>query len=194
MLREIESDLRRHLPAAEPFRIGTTIRLLVEDFGFQAILVYRFGEWLSSKRTRPASWSITILLYPIYWGLERWVRLAYDICLRSDAKIGAGFYVGHFGGIRISRCSIGENCSIHQQVHILPKDALSGLEGPTIGSNVWIGAHARIYGPVTIGDGTAVGAGATVETDIPARCLVLGNPARVVQREFDNSSILSGNA
>jgi acetyltransferase-like isoleucine patch superfamily enzyme len=51
-----------------------------------------------------------------------------------------------------------------------------------IGSNVWLGFESCILPGVTIGDGSVVGARAVVFDDVPANCIVAGNPARVVRR------------
>jgi UDP-2-acetamido-3-amino-2,3-dideoxy-glucuronate N-acetyltransferase len=45
-----------------------------------------------------------------------------------------------------------------------------------------IGANATIVCGVTIGEGAMVGAGSTVTRDVPAAALVVGTPARVVNR------------
>lgn len=50
-----------------------------------------------------------------------------------------------------------------------------------IGCNVWIGDKATILPGVTIGDGVIVGANSVVTKDIPAYCVVAGNPARIVK-------------
>lgn len=54
-----------------------------------------------------------------------------------------------------------------------------------IGTNVWIGEHARICKGVTIGDNAVVGACSIVTKDIPANCIAVGNPARVVKENID---------
>jgi serine O-acetyltransferase len=72
---------------------------------------------------------------------------------------------------------IGVNCTIMQQVTIGMKDANSGV--PTIGSNVAIGAGAKILGPVTVGDHAKIGANAVVLTDIPAYAVAVGIPAKI---------------
>jgi len=51
----------------------------------------------------------------------------------------------------------------------------------TIGSNVWIGGGSVILPEVTIGDNTTIGAGSVVTKSIPANCLAVGNPARVIK-------------
>jgi acetyltransferase-like isoleucine patch superfamily enzyme len=48
-----------------------------------------------------------------------------------------------------------------------------------IGRGVFIGARAIILKGITIGDRAIIGAGAVVTKDVPARCLAVGNPARV---------------
>lgn len=50
-----------------------------------------------------------------------------------------------------------------------------------IGNGVWLGGHVTVLGGVTIGDGAVIGAGAVVTHDIPANCIAVGNPARVLR-------------
>jgi acetyltransferase-like isoleucine patch superfamily enzyme len=50
-----------------------------------------------------------------------------------------------------------------------------------IGDNCFIGAQAIVMAGVRIGDGCVVGAGAVVTKDVPAGCVVAGNPARVLR-------------
>lgn len=51
-----------------------------------------------------------------------------------------------------------------------------------IGSDVWLGANVTILKGVTIGDGCTVAAGAVVVSGCyPARCVLAGNPAKVVK-------------
>ena len=50
-----------------------------------------------------------------------------------------------------------------------------------IEENVWIGRDARIMKGVTVGEGSVVALGAVVTHNVPAYCVVAGNPARVVK-------------
>jgi maltose O-acetyltransferase len=50
-----------------------------------------------------------------------------------------------------------------------------------IGSNVWIGGGAIICPGVTIGDNSTIGAGSVVTKDIPANCVAVGNPCKVIK-------------
>lgn len=56
-------------------------------------------------------------------------------------------------------------------------------KGPVvIGNNVWIGDKATILSGVTIGDGAVIGANSVVTKDVPAYCVVAGNPAKIIKR------------
>jgi serine acetyltransferase len=82
---------------------------------------------------------------------------------------------------------LGSQCSIGQQTKI---GSLTERQGPRIGSRVWIGAHSKIVGTVVIEDGATIGAGARVTADVSARTLVMGDPARAISRNYDNTSLL----
>jgi acetyltransferase-like isoleucine patch superfamily enzyme len=49
-----------------------------------------------------------------------------------------------------------------------------------LGDRVDLGVGVLVIGPVTIGDGARVGAGAVVVRDLPAGVTAVGNPARVL--------------
>lgn len=158
---------------------------LWRNYGLRALIIYRFGRWLKRMQKQTLGWLITLLLYPIYWLLFAFVRKAYSINLHQSADIAPGFYINHFGGIEVKNCRIGACCNIQQQVKLGSDEG-----GLVIGEGVYIGAHAQLCADINIGDGATIGAGAVVTQDIPAHCLVLGNPGRIVQRNYDNSTFL----
>jgi serine acetyltransferase len=85
---------------------------------------------------------------------------------------------------------IGPDCMIGTHVMMLDSDFHDVVHHERvpesrpiiIGAAVWIGNRAVILPGVTIGDGAAIGAGSVVMTDIPARSLAMGNPARVIRK------------
>ena len=67
---------------------------------------------------------------------------------------------------------------------ILTHDYVNQRNGDVrIGGNCFIGAHSIILPGVTIGDGCIVAAASVVARDVPARSLVAGNPARIVEHD-----------
>ena len=51
-----------------------------------------------------------------------------------------------------------------------------------IGDRVWIACNTVVFGGVTIGSNSVIGAGSVVTKDIPANCLAYGNPCRPVRQ------------
>ena len=62
---------------------------------------------------------------------------------------------------------------------------ISGL-GIVIEDGAWIGAGAAILDGVRVGKGAVIGANAVVTRDVPAHCVAVGVPAKVVRNLTDN--------
>ena len=77
-----------------------------------------------------------------------------------------------FGIVITSGTEFGEDVVICHQVTIGNRNAI--MAAPRIGNRVYIGAGAKILGPVTIGDNAMIGADAVVAKDVPARKKVVG--------------------
>lgn len=58
-----------------------------------------------------------------------------------------------------------------------------------VGNDVWIGQDATILPGVRIGDGAIIGLGSIVGHDVEPYTIVVGNPARVVRKRFDDELI-----
>ncbi|MFU8790015.1 MAG: serine O-acetyltransferase [Methylobacter sp.] len=185
MFEHIRADTMRVHRKENAFNLPYSLWI---NYGLRALVIYRFGHWLGRMQKQTLGWLIAWLFYPVYWLLSAFVRKAYGINLAQNAEIAPGFYINHFGGIEVKNCRIGSCCNIQQQVKLGSDGGSNG--GLVIGEGVYIGAHARIYADINIGDGATIGAGAVVTQDIPAHCLVLGNPGRIVQRDYDNSAFL----
>ncbi|MGZ4954071.1 MAG: serine O-acetyltransferase [Methylobacter sp.] len=188
MFENILADMLRVHRQKHPLRAIDALRLLLFNNGLQALVIYRFGRWLEHVGKKPFGWAITAPLYPAYWTFSFYITKAYGINLEQSADIGPGLYIGHFGGIQVRNCRIGPYCAIQQQVKLGPVEAKG--KGPVIGEGVWVGAHSRIYGNISVGDGATIGAGTVIVQDVPQRCLVLGNPGRITQRDYDNRAFL----
>jgi acetyltransferase-like isoleucine patch superfamily enzyme len=118
--------------------------------------------------------------------------------LDPSIVIGSGTFIGHACGFSVAASiTIGERCLIAGGVSVRDFDghpidfqrrrenqlpSATEVRPVSIGNDVWIGAGAMILKGVTIGDRAIVGAGAVVTRNVPADCIVAGNPARVVRQ------------
>ena len=58
-----------------------------------------------------------------------------------------------------------------------------------IGNDVWIGQNAVILPGVHVGDGAIIGANSVVGSDVAPYNIVIGNPAKVLRKRFDDELI-----
>ncbi|MBI6527881.1 sugar O-acetyltransferase [Proteus vulgaris] len=111
-------------------------------------------------------------------------------------EIGEGFYANF--NLTILDCApvkIGHNVMCAPNVSILtathpidPEIRSNELEYALpiiIGNSVWLGAGCIILPGVTIGDNCVIGAGSVVTKSIPANCVAVGNPCRVIRQISD---------
>ena len=111
----------------------------------------------------------------------------------GSIEVGDGAALNSFvqiyvhGSVKIGASTqIGPGTIITTSGHDYRATDLARDNAPIIlGDRVWIGANCTILPGVTIGDKAVIGAGAVVAEDIPASCVAVGVPARVV-RNFDS--------
>ena len=190
MMENIKADLDRYFKnnsrSLNP-SVKKKIKIIGENYGVHAIFVYRFGYWIESVINDKKLNLIKQLLLGAYYILNFLVIKMYDIRISRKAKIGKGLYITHFGGIVISNCILGEHCTVNQRAQIEGDNFSSNEELSHIGDNVWIGPHAIIKKGTQIGDGATIAAGSVVLADVDGQCLALGNPARILNKNFDNT-------
>jgi len=84
-----------------------------------------------------------------------------------------------------SNVFMGPNVVLSTAGHpIDPMVRISGLEFAKpirIGNNVWLGASVVVVPGIEIGDNVTVGAGSVVTKSLPANCVAVGNPCRVLR-------------
>ena len=104
--------------------------------------------------------------------------------IHPGAAIGNGLFIDHGMGVVIGETSvIGNNVTLYQGVTLGGTGKEKGKRHPTIGSNVVIGAGAKVLGNITIGDNSYIGANAVVIKDVPYNSTVVGVPGRVTKQE-----------
>jgi serine O-acetyltransferase len=108
-------------------------------------------------------------------------RFLTGIEIHPGAQIGPGFFIDHGMGVVIGETTeIGEDVTVYQGVTLGGTGKETGKRHPTVHDGVIVGTGARVLGPVEIGDGAKVGAGAIVVKDVPSNSTVVGNPGRPV--------------
>ncbi len=119
-----------------------------------------------------------------------------NVIIGKNVYIGPGAALrGDFGKIIIEDgCNVQENCTIHMfpgVTVLLKENAHIGhgavIHGSTIGRNCLVGMNAVIMDNVDLGDGCIVGALSFIKADekIPARSVVVGNPAKIIKQVSD---------
>jgi len=104
--------------------------------------------------------------------------------IHPGATIGRRFVIDHGMGIVIGETAeIGDDVLIYQGVTLGGTGKDVGKRHPTVGNNVMISAGAKVLGPIKVGDGARIAAGAVVLKDVPEDSTVVGVPAKVVKQK-----------
>ena len=106
--------------------------------------------------------------------LHRLAILLAQVCIGDPVIVRAGVYLPHGQVVIDGLTEVGEGCVIRPFVTIGLKDG--NVMGPTLERNVVVGTGAKIFGPVTLGEGCVVGANAVVVHDVPTNATVVGIP------------------
>jgi len=110
-----------------------------------------------------------------------------DACISigDDSFINYGSSISAYKQVRIGRhCFLGHYTLIvdRNEHGVEWREAAPVPAQVTIEDHVWIGSRVVILPGVSIGHHSVIGAGSVVTKDIPANCLAVGSPARVVRR------------
>lgn len=114
--------------------------------------------------------SLTRAWYRSIWGMDIGEGARIARSARLDTTNPKGVHIGAYTALSFDAAIVA-----HDFVNRLHLDT-------RVGAYCLIGARAVILPGVTIGDHSIVGTGSVVAEDVPANSVVIGNPARVVER------------
>ncbi|EET85352.1 serine O-acetyltransferase [Clostridium carboxidivorans P7] len=113
-------------------------------------------------------------------------RFFTGIEIHPGAQIGKGMFIDHGMGVVIGETAeVGDNVTLYHGVTLGGTGKDKGKRHPTVGSNVTIGAGAKILGPITIGDNVKIGANSVVLKNVPSNTTAVGIPARVIYNKVN---------
>ena len=102
----------------------------------------------------------------------------FGIEIGRDVRVGRGVYFVHTHAI-----VIGGDSRIGDRVRFYGSNTIGTAKDdgyPIVEDDVWIGAGARILGPIRVGARSRIGANAVVLTDVPPDSVAVGIPARIL--------------
>ncbi len=134
----------------------------------------------------------------------------YSAEIGNDAKIGpfthirqgtvvkAGARVGNFSEVKksvigknakVSHLSYIGDCEVGDEVNVGAGVITCNFDGvkkhkTSIGNKSFVGSNVNLVAPVSIGEGSVVGAGSTITEDVPAHSLALARPFQIVKKDW----------
>ena len=100
----------------------------------------------------------------------------YGCVIGSRVRVHTGVYIAQFPVIE-DDVFLAPGVMIANDRHPICRDC---MRGPTIKRAARVGINATLLPEIVVGEAALVGAGAVVTRDVPARAVVVGNPARVI--------------
>lgn len=108
----------------------------------------------------------------------------YGVHIGLETTIGENLMIPHPCNIVLGEgVNIGKNCCIYQGVTLGKKlGHLNNVKDyPTLEDNVTIFPGSMIFGNITIGKGSIIGAGSVVTTNVEPYSIYAGNPAKKIK-------------
>jgi serine O-acetyltransferase len=175
-VKKLQSDIERYFQLAGKKTPLSGFRIFLSCFNprLMPVTFLRISEFLYWHHLGPLA-KIFSMLNVVLFGIE----------VSPRVKIGGGLFLPHTVGTVIGAESIGENVTIMHGVTLGAREPdfyFTAFSRPVIGNNVFIGAGAKIVGPVTVGDYAKIGANAVVLRDVPPYALAVGVPAQILEK------------
>lgn len=167
-MKYLKSDIRQkqQVLANEGYQVSM-LRAMISD-GTSANALYRLTSWLIKYKLSPLAL------------ISLWLNRVINGCvIGAGAKFDQGFVIMHPVGVVINSKVIGGNNIVIESGVVIGDEK---GQAPRLGSNIFIGAGAKIIGGITIGDNVKIGANAVVVKDLPSDVTAVGIPAKIIIR------------
>lgn len=188
MWSELAADARLSSRLRWPDRSSSLRRALIwlRSGGLLVLALQRVSHRYVQRRAQ-LGWTPGLILTRLLIGLTRRPIMMVMKCdVDETIDIAPGIYLSDCGFLILGAVGIGSGTLIHERVTI---GAGAGAKKPMVGANVWIGPDCVLYGGISVGDGATVLPGSVVSIDVPPGAVAAGNPATIIQRQFDNAAL-----
>lgn len=114
-------------------------------------------------------------------------RFFTGIEIHPGATLGDGILIDHGMGVVIGETAeLGDRIIIYHGTTLGGTGKEKGKRHPTVGSDVIIGAGAKVLGNIKIGSNSKIGANSVVIKDVPKGATVVGIPGKIVKLNKPN--------
>jgi serine O-acetyltransferase len=149
------------------------IKLFCFERAFRPVLTYRLCRWAMSIGF------LGKIILPFLRIFHRLVQGAIGFELPLGVDLAPGLLVYHGWALVINdKVKIGKNVTLLHSVTI--GGTFKGT--PILEDEVSVATGAIILGPVVIGRGSIIGAGAVVTKDVEPYSIIVGNPQRLLKK------------
>ncbi len=139
--------------------------------GVHALIWHRFAHWFYCHK-----------LFFIARLISQMARFFTLIEIHPGAVMGHGILIDHGCGVVIGETAVvGDNCTIYQGVTLGGVGLNKGKRHPTLGTNVTVGAGAKILGSFQVGDNCTIAANAVLLNPLENNVTAVGIPARPIK-------------
>ncbi len=179
MITEYIESIKKRDPAAK-----SKISILLTYPGVKALFFHRIANFFSKAKFDLVARLIS-QLSRFFTGIE----------IHPKAEIGKNFFIDHGMGVVIGETSeIGDNVTIYHATTLggispsIKSDEQRYVKRhPTLKNNVVVGSGAQVLGPVIVGENAKIGANAVVTKDVPANAVMVGIPAKNVNKDISKA-------
>ncbi len=122
--------------------------------------------------------------------------------IRPGSEIGEGAHIGNF--VETKKIKMGKGSKANHLTYLGDAEIGSGTnigagtitcnyDGvdkymTTIGNDVFVGSDSTLVAPVTLGDGSFIGAGSCITDDVPADALAIGRGRQVIKPDWTKTN------
>tara|TARA_B100000029_G_C17075554_1_gene778539 strand:- start:18 stop:614 length:597 start_codon:yes stop_codon:yes gene_type:complete len=172
---EYLESIQKRDPAAK-----SKLGILLNYPGVKAVFLHRVANFF---------WKVGLEI--IARMISQFSRFLTGIEIHPAVTIGKNFFIDHGMGVVIGETSIIEdNVTIYHSVtlggispSIKSQEQIGIKRHPTLKNNTVIGSGAQILGPIVINENAKVGANAVVTHDVPSNAVMVGIPAKNINKD-----------